>query len=64
MLVGRKLHVIVGVGKERELKSRNIRCVGEGDETNKATQGKKEQKDKKRGMNLFPLENIPLDEHH
>ena len=53
----------VVVEKERESKSRNMRCVG--DETNKATQGeKKEQKDKKRRMNLFPLEDISLDEHH
>lgn len=43
----RKLYVKVGVEKERELKSRNIRCVGEGDETNKPTQEKRSKKIKR-----------------
>lgn len=41
-----KLYVKAGVEKERELKRRNIRCVGAGDETNKPTQGEKKWSEK------------------
>lgn len=49
----RKLHMKVGVEKETELKSRNIRCVGAGDKSNKPKQEeKKSKKIKKRQMNV------------